>query len=230
MSDQDQAQGRCRPAAPLWLLGALLLLSACSSQAPQPHLDAPVLSWEQRKQQLTPIERWSVLGKISIRTPDDTTSANLNWSQNRDHYRIYMAGPLGQGAVNIEGSDRLGTTLDISGERYRAASPEALLQQQLGWAVPVTQIPYWIRGLPAPEQPHIKVLDHYNQLEQLHQNGWTIRYLGYQPSVTTGSDTADSSLQAQLPRKIELKHGDQLRLLLVLKQWQIGQLVSATEP
>ncbi len=196
---------------PLTLI-LLLGLYGCSSQ-PRPPTELPPqalenISWEQRQQQLLPLTQWQVLGKINIRTDQDNTTANLSWWQNGDHYKIYMAGPLGQGAVNINGSDQLGITLNISGEeQLHAPTPERLLDQQLGWSVPVSQMPYWIRGLPAPQSNHSKVLDPYNRLQQLAQHGWIINYLHYQPE------------QQHLPRKIELRRGNNLKLTLILKQW-----------
>ncbi|RDE18136.1 outer membrane lipoprotein LolB [Motiliproteus coralliicola] len=212
----------------LTTLALLVLLAGCGIQPQQPVIETgPLLSWQERSQQLLPLSRWTVLGKVSIRNGDRRDSASLNWSQNLDHYRIFMAGPLGQGAVNIEGSERLGITLEVSGEgRYHADSPEQLLQQRLGWSVPVSQMPYWIRGLPAPEQAHIKVLDNYNRLERLHQGGWDIRYLGYQQQSPQNAANP-SQTRALLPRKIELRRGNELRLLMVLKQWQLEPTLSA---
>lgn len=204
------------------LIAALLCtaLFGCSSQ-PTSTLSQPPLpeqSWEQQQQQLLPLTQWQVLGKIRIQSASDDSSANLSWQQRQDYYRIYIAGPLGQGAVNIEGSERTGITLDVSGEgRYQADSPERLLYQQLGWEVPISQMPFWIRGLPAPQQRHSKQLDPLNRLQQLQQNGWTIDYLDYH-----------NDLRPQLPRKIRLNRGDSLRLTLILKQWQFD--LPATTP
>lgn len=194
-------------------LFALLLIGliGCSSQPPQPVEPLTKISWEQRQQQLLPLTRWQVLGKINIRTPQESNTASLNWSQYDDHYRIYMAGPLGQGAINISGSERHGVILDISGEeRRQAASPEQLLNQQLGWSIPIGQMPYWIRGLPAPNRLHAKTLDPFNRLQQLQQNGWTIDYLSYQQK------------QQHLPRKIQLHRNGKMKLTLILKQWQFS--------
>lgn len=209
-------------------LALIALLTGCGIQPQQPVVETgPLLTWQERTQQLLPLSRWTVLGKVSIRNGDRRDSASLNWSQNLDHYRIFMAGPLGQGAVNIEGSERLGITLEVSGEgRYQADSPEQLLQQRLGWSVPVSQMPYWIRGLPAPQQAHIKVLDDHNRLERLHQGGWDIRYLGYQQQSEKNSVESGQN-RPQLPRKIELRLGSELRLLMVLKQWQLEVSLSA---
>ncbi|MEH6649724.1 MAG: lipoprotein insertase outer membrane protein LolB [Motiliproteus sp.] len=196
----------------------LIGLMGCSSQPQQPTEPLAKISWEQRQQQLLPLTRWQVLGKINIRTPQENNTASLNWSQFDDRYRIYMAGPLGQGAVNISGSEQHGIILDISGEdRRQAASPEQLLNQRLGWSIPVSQMPYWIRGLPAPNRLHAKTLDPFNRLQQLQQNGWTIDYLSYQ----------QQQQQQHLPRKIQLQRGAEMKLTLILKEWQFS---STTNP
>lgn len=194
------------------LFAVLLIgLIGCSSQPQQPVEPLTKISWEQRQQQLLPLTRWQVLGKINIRTAQESNTASLNWSQYDDRYRIYMAGPLGQGAVNISGSEQQGVVLDISGEeRRQAATPEQLLNQQLGWSIPVSQMPYWIRGLPAPDRMHAMTLDPFNRLQRLQQNGWTIDYLSYQQQ------------QQHLPRKIQLHRNGEMKLTLILKQWQFS--------
>ncbi|MEH6825465.1 MAG: lipoprotein insertase outer membrane protein LolB [Motiliproteus sp.] len=193
-------------------------LLGCSSQPSQPpQSEHATQSWEQRQQQLSPLTQWQVLGKIRIQTDDSSSAANLNWTQRLDHYRIYMAGPLGQGAINIEGSEQTGITLDISGEgRQQASSPEQLLAQRLGWAVPISQMPYWIRGVPAPKEQYSKQLDPSNRLRQLQQSGWTIDYIDYHEDQ-----------QPQLPHKIRLNRDNSLKLLLILKQWQFDPLTTA---
>ncbi len=206
---------------PDWRMLPLLLcamLLGCSTQPGRPPQSEHVTqSWEQRQQQLSPLTQWQVLGKIRIQTDDSSSSANLNWTQRLDHYRIYMAGPLGQGAINIEGSEQTGITLDISGEeRHQASSPEQLLTQRLGWTVPISQIPYWIRGAPAPKEQYSKQLDPSNRLLQLQQSGWTIDYINYH-----------EDLQPQLPHKIRLNRDNSLKLLLILKQWQFDPLTTA---
>ena len=189
------------------------LLFGCSSQTITPtQQDRPAPSWQQRQQQLLPLTQWQVQGKIRIQTKEEDTSANLSWSQHPDHYQIYLAGPLGQGAISIAGSNENGVTLDIGGEqRYQADSAAQLLQQQLGWSIPISQIGYWARGMPAPGVTYSKRLDGQNRLKQLNQEGWILNYVDYH-----------SDQQPQLPRKIKLSRGEALKLTLILKQWQLN--------
>ena len=39
------------------------------------------------------------------------------------------------------------------GKRYNAASPEQLLAEQWGFHLPVSNMKYWVRGLPVPGIP-----------------------------------------------------------------------------
>ncbi|WP_207062327.1 lipoprotein insertase outer membrane protein LolB [Motiliproteus sp. SC1-56] len=186
---------------------AVLVLAGCAT-APLPDSQAP--GWAARQLQLQALESWQVLGKMGVRQPDRYTSASLNWTQQPRRYQIFLAGPLGQGSVRIQGTPGL-VTLDIAGEgRFQAATPEQMLQAQLGWHLPISQLHYWVRGLPAPDYPSRHTLDPQNRLERLEQQGWVIQYREYQDGPPP-----------QLPRRLILSHGDSLRVVLLLKEWTL---------
>lgn len=194
------------------LLLILALLSGCGSMQPRDsEPQTPRLSWQQQAERLSQQQDWSLVGKIGIRQQQERTSASLNWEQQQDHYQIFMTGPLGQGAVKVQGSDE-GITMDVSGEgRYTADTPEALLADQLGWSLPLSNLRYWIKGLPAPGSYYQQQLDDANRLASLTQDQWHIRYPSYH------------RLQhLDLPRKLILNHGTDLSVTLIIKEWQLG--------
>ncbi|WP_210397109.1 lipoprotein insertase outer membrane protein LolB [Motiliproteus sediminis] len=192
---------------------ALLLIAALAGCAtrPPPAMPLPVTPWEQRQQQLAPQQHWTLQGKIAVRVNGTNNAANLNWTQHGDAYRIFMAGPLGRGAVDIEGTSQRLRLLIAGEEPYETDNPEMLLYQRLGWSFPLDQVNWWIRGLPAPASPHRIVLDERQRLSELNQSGWTIRYPRYREFNGT-----------ELPAKLILTRGDQLKLTLVFKSWQLG--------
>ncbi|MCP6330038.1 lipoprotein insertase outer membrane protein LolB, partial [Klebsiella pneumoniae] len=63
--------------------------------------------------------------------------------------------------------------------RYQAESPEALLEEQLGWRLPVSHLLWWVRGLPAPASRSVVTLDGNSHLSRLEQDGWQVQYLSY---------------------------------------------------
>ncbi len=92
-----------------------------------------------------------------------------------------------------------------------ASSVELLMEEQLGWSVPVQGFRYWLIGSPAPGVIDRYSLDEAGRLAELEQSGWQIRYLSYQ--AVDGLD---------LPRKLELEN-PRLRIRLVIDEWQLSR-------
>ncbi len=184
-----------------------LFISGCGSltQEPQP----PALpDWQSHADQARTVESWQIIGKIAIRENNEYNSGSLNWTQQAEHYQIHIAGPLGQGAISIVG-DPLLTRLNISGEgSYVTQDPERMLRDQIGWTIPLDNLNYWIRGLPAPSSPYRKTLDDNHRLRELNQDNWKVRYFGYLPTA-----------KAQLPRKVIISHSLGITVTLLVKQW-----------
>ena len=187
------------------------LLAGCSAVPPQPPLDSLTRSWQENASWLQQQRRWEIKGKIGIRQDQQLTSATLSWHQQYQDYQIFMSGPLGQGAVNIQGNDR-GIVLKMSGEEsYYATSPELLLQQHLGWSLPLSSLDHWVKGLPSPDSPYRKKLNAGNLLDTLEQDSWKINFRSYH-----------TNMAVPLPKKIVLTRGETLRVTLVVKEWNLS--------
>ncbi len=171
-------------------------------------------SWEQRQAFLTEVSQWSLSGRIAIRAGKKGWSANLRWQQNSDRFEIQLNAPLGQGAAHFYGDDTQ-VVMELPDQPPKvAASVEELLQEALGWHVPIEGLRYWITGLPAPTT-HPKIeLDNLNRLDRLQQSGWQINYRRY---TQVG--------QMSLPKKIELNNHD-LRLRLMIDEWVLEPIKS----
>ncbi|WP_227367918.1 lipoprotein insertase outer membrane protein LolB [Halomonas sp. M20] len=203
----------------LFLLLSLLLLVGCAAQAPTP--DAPRQSgdWPAQLEQLKTLESWRLAGKVGLRTANDATSANLDWQQTPFSYRMMISGPFGAGRSTLDGSPG-GVTLTTPDGRFSARTPEQLMQQQLGWSLPISAMDYWVRGLPAPNAAHEMQADALGFPQQLRQAGWTIDYRDW-----TWAPRLNGGLW--LPRRLVMTFDD-LRATLVVNQWQ--PLDTATSP
>ncbi|MDX9665227.1 lipoprotein insertase outer membrane protein LolB [Pseudomonas sp. P5_152] len=169
-------------------------------------------SWREHKLQLTALDGWQIDGKIGIRAPKDSGSGTLFWLQRQDYYDIRLSGPLGRGAARLTG--RPGdVSLEVANQgRYSAASPETLLEEQMGWKLPVSNLAWWVRGLPAPSSKSRLTLDADSRLASLEQDGWQVQYSAY---------TQQNGYW--LPERIKL-HGTNLDVTLVIKAWQPRKL------
>lgn len=185
----------------LLLIPLFLLLQACSLLPPAEPDEALAVVGSAG-------QNWELEGRVAIRQGQRADSASINWSQQLHQYRIELSGPLGQGGARILGSENA-VSLELSGDEhpYLGATPEAVMQQALGWYLPVSQALYWVQGRPDPEQPFTPLSD----ASGFHQLGWQIRL----------RQVTRLSPDLVLPRLLELSHGD-LRLRLLIRQWRVA--------
>ena len=168
--------------------------------------------WQTHKAKVSALNGWQISGKVGIRAPKDSGSGTLFWLQRQDYYDIRLSGPLGRGAAHLTGREG-NVLLEVANQgRYEAESPEALLQDQLGWRLPISHLLWWVRGLPAPDSRSRVTLDADSQLARLEQDGWQLQYLSYVEQNGY-----------RLPERIKL-HGTDLDITLVIKDWQPRQL------
>lgn len=191
-----------------------VLLAGCAGLASQETVEGPgnAQDWKTHKAQISEIDGWQINGKIGIRAPQDSGSGTLFWLQRQDYFDIRLSGPLGRGATRLTGRPDA-VSLEVAGQgRFEAESPEALVESQLGWQLPVSNLLWWIRGLPAPDSRSHVELDGNGRLAHLQQDGWDVQYLDY-------SDENGFAL----PSRIKLV-GRDLQITLVVKDWQPRRL------
>ena len=191
-----------------------LLLAGCAGLGPQESVEGPgnAEDWKTHKALISHIDGWQISGKIGIRAPQDSGSGTLFWLQRQDYFDIRLSGPLGRGATRLTGRPDA-VTLEVAGQgRFEAQSPEALVESQLGWQLPVSNLLWWIRGLPAPDSRSRISLDNNGRLATLQQDDWEVQYLAYEE---------ENGLA--LPARIKLE-GRSLQITLVIKDWQPRQL------
>ncbi|MEM1244345.1 MAG: lipoprotein insertase outer membrane protein LolB [Pseudomonadota bacterium] len=155
------------------------------------------------------LSHWTINGRIAIITPTQSQNASVYWRQQRSDYTMQFIAPLGTGAVRLSGSRNRVTLVNAQGKSFSAKSAENLLEQQLGWRIPVANLFYWIRGIPAPNIPANKQYDKNGDLASLRQQGWKISYLSY---AKFG--------EYSLPTRIFLNYG-KLKLRLIITRWQL---------
>jgi outer membrane lipoprotein LolB len=194
----------------LLVFSLIALLAGCAGLTSREALEGQgdPAQWQAHKRQITQLDGWQISGKIGIRAPRDSGSATLFWLQRQDYYDIRLSGPLGGGAARLTG--RPGDILlEVANRgRYQAASPEALLREQLRLDLPVSNLLWWIRGLPAPDSRSRLTLDGNSHLARLEQDGWQVEYQRY----------AQQNGYA-LPERLKL-YGQDLEVTLVIKDWQ----------
>lgn len=92
---------------------------------------------------------FNINGKLGFNSPKGGGSALYTWVQSGVAFDIELTAPLGMGQTQIHYDGTTATLTD--GKRTRQAdSPEALLRRMLGFQAPISQLPFWMAGQPAP--------------------------------------------------------------------------------
>lgn len=166
--------------------------------------------------QVEVISDWQITGKLGVRSKSDSGSASIRWQQSPQSFHIYLSGPLGQKRMEIEGDAKQVELRQNGQPTIKAKSAEALIRKASGWTVPVSQLNYWVRGIPAP----MARITHLEQNEEgfiglLQQAGWTLRYSNYRDQPFNGQPLA-------LPGKIIVEYKD-IRLTMIIREWKLAQ-------
>ena len=125
------------------------------------------------------ISSWEIRGAMAAKNRNKVWSATMNWVQRGpSSYHLRLMGPLGAGSVLI---DKTGSNITYKDgpKQVHSTNADQLLFQQTGVRLPVNNLYYWVRGLPAPGKVSSERYDQYHQLSQLQQNGYTISFGNY---------------------------------------------------
>jgi len=183
---------------------SLILLSGCASQP------SHQLAGQQQQAQLQQLTSWQINASIAAKNKDQGWQARLLWRYQPQRYHLRINAPLGQGAFSLsrhtDGSVSLKTA---DGRSLHAQSAEQLLKTQLGLALPLSALPYWIKGQIAPNLAIQKQkTDPQGRLQSLNQAGWQIDYSRYKTE-----NIAQQSYQ--LPHQLYLKKADYFVKLVI---------------
>ncbi|HSC75987.1 MAG TPA: lipoprotein insertase outer membrane protein LolB [Pseudomonadales bacterium] len=161
------------------------------------------------EKRLAAVNHWQLSGKLAVRTPEQSESAQISWQQDNKRFDIHLSGPAGLKATRIYGLP--GDVNFEQGDRSTSAdSVEALSEQLVGWPLPADNLTWWVRGIPAANSKVQSVVyTAEGWMAALVQDGWTIHFSNHQ---------AVGSLM--LPGRIEAVRGD-TKIILVIKEWQV---------
>lgn len=181
------------------MLALALLLAACGGTGIRPGVD------DQR--------HWQLSGKLGLRGPQLAESAYLNWRQCGEQYDMRISGPLGQSVARIDGNGSQLTVRLEGQEPVATADPEQLLQERLGWSVPLRALRYWVRAEPAPGNT-AQFDGPAGQPTELRQLGWQVRYLAWHQAGAIA-----------LPAKLTLRNDSGMQATLLISDWLLSDAV-----
>ncbi|MCS4504110.1 lipoprotein insertase outer membrane protein LolB [Arhodomonas aquaeolei] len=185
------------------------VLAGCSVAPPTPgdgRVTLPVADW----QPAPAPEAWRLTGRAALHAGDDGGTVSVFWESGGDRYRLTLNGPIGSGAVRLEG-DAGGITLRTSDGRVRrAGSARALLRAETGYDLPVSYLRWWVRARAVPELGGRVRLDDDDRPVSLVQDGWHVTY-----------DEFRRVDGYWLPHRLSVERGD-VSVRLAVREWRAG--------
>jgi outer membrane lipoprotein LolB len=151
---------------------------------------------------------YTINGRVAVKYDGERSTASLHWMHRADADDILLLAPLGVTVAHIR-RDTAGATLDASGKHYAAQDSNELMQQALGWHLPLEGLPYWVLALPQPGSEAGIERDGNGQVVLLRQGGWSVRYSRY------AAQAADS-----LPTRMVLQR-EGLEIQLLVDEWML---------
>lgn len=176
-----------RGAALAFTAAAVVALAGCASVKPQ----GP--STSNAATSVTAQTSRAYQGRFAVQYNDQNGQqrnayGNFTWQETGDTVTLQLRNPLGQ-TLAVVTSSPASATLELPNRQpLTADNVSTLMQNALGFALPVEGLRYWLQPSPAPtsrartekdpEQP--------SRLKQITQDGWTIDYLAYADAPATG--------------------------------------------
>ena len=158
------------------------MLAGCDMRVPPGSQNYKTTPVSVRQAALYKLTYWKISGALSIQqTGKKPEIANYDWSQLDKGYRIQVASALNLYQVEIFRTQGSVTLWKNGTQVTTAKTPENLMQNALGWSLPVHALSDWIKGVPIPQKNKLfhAQYDVYGHLTTLDQDGWTLRYGAY---------------------------------------------------
>jgi len=178
---------------------AFLALAGCAS--------APPTGSTQRPADAEHVN-YTINGRIAVKYDGQRSSAGLHWTHHADSDDVLLLAPLGVTVAHIQ-RDAQGAEMVASGRHYVAQDSDDLMQQALGWHLPLDGLQYWVLALSKPGTEAVVERGAHGQTSSLRQDGWDIRYTRY------ASQMPDS-----LPLRMVLQR-EGLEIKLLVDEWQM---------
>jgi outer membrane lipoprotein LolB len=161
-------------------------------------------AWDQRSANLQRADEWQLAGRAAVAVGTQGWQASLDWHQRGVAAEMHLAGPLGVGALVLKQTP---AGLSLNG----APPSDAVLlqlQERLGFELPLTNLRYWLLGVPDPRSAFDLTRNDQDRAAQLTQAGWAVTYDKY---VVVGADW--------LPARIVLVR-DAVRVRIAVDHWE----------
>ncbi|MCC2624223.1 MAG: lolB [Burkholderiales bacterium] len=119
-------------------------------------------------------KNFDISGRFSITTPKKNDYGNFTWARQGESESLELRSPIGSVVAKISIESKA-ATLETKDKTYTGNDLDKLLQDNLGFTLPMQSLHYWIQGVALPNMPiDSNLADGFVQL------GWKVEYLDWQ--------------------------------------------------
>lgn len=166
-------------------------------------------AYQDRADKLNANVDWGLQGRISLDDGDQGGSGKLQWDVKSGSSELDFHGAMGRGAWRLQVGAEGALLMMADGTEQTAASVNELVQESMGWPIPVNALQWWVRGLPAPGVIENEQIGPGGLLTSLHQFGWNVDFTRY-----------DSVGDMELPVRLNATR-DNYRVKLAISRWRM---------
>jgi len=166
---------------------AIVALSGCASVKPQ----GP--STSNAATAVTAQTTRAYHGRFAVQYVDQNGQqrnayGNFDWQERGDTVTLQLRNPLGQTMAIVTSSPSAATLELPNRQPLTADNVSTLMQNALGFALPVEGLRYWLQPSVAPTSKAKTEKDPQQEtrLKEIQQDGWTIDYIAYADAPASG--------------------------------------------
>lgn len=196
--------------AALLLAGASVLAACATLSGREPSGAANEAAWAARLTRLAALDSWELSGRVGVVTAKDGGSGSLDWKQQGQELSFDFRGPLGAGAVHMQGDAQALHVQSSRGDDFVTTDPEQDFTSHLHMPMPVLSMRYWLLGVPDPGAPYDKTVDARGEPITLRQRDWRVEYQEY--AEVRGLN---------LPVRFTLTRGE-VRIKVAVNEWNLA--------
>lgn len=165
--------------------GAALALVGCASTPPSANAPSGAV--------LQTAATHAYHGRFAVQYSDrlgrpQNVYGNFDWQEHGDDVSLELRSPLGQTLAVVKSTPQAASLELPNRQPQYATDVGELMQNALGFSLPLAGLRYWLLPTPAPATPGQTVRDPADttHVKQIRQDGWTIDYLAYADAPATG--------------------------------------------
>src|ERR1044072_4909481 len=132
------------------VVAALAMLAGCRTGAPPIQQGGPVV-WAYNEAALLKLDRYSMSGRVAVAAGDQGFSGSMRYQQQQERADLSIDGPLGMGGMRVALDGEKVNISTSRGENLEGNEARAVLEQRLGFPLPLEQLRWWLLGIPQPK-------------------------------------------------------------------------------